>query len=216
MSEVKMEATDFSPVIDVETFDSRRERKKQETHMRLLRCAWQLFRERGYDDTTVEQITEAADVGKGTFFNYFATKQAVIDEIARWRIDLVGSEALAADDVPRGAVARIKLLMTAMADELAPRHDLTYHMFLARISSTAKHESVHRIGSLVHELVVQGQADGEIRADVDPRFVSHLLISCLFHYFRRWRHAEGDYPEEVQLKRSVDILMEGLGGGGEP
>ena len=74
MSGVKMEAIDFSVEMAVETCESRRERKKQETRLRLLRSAWQLFREKGFDNTTVEDITEAADVGKGTFFNYFATK----------------------------------------------------------------------------------------------------------------------------------------------
>ena len=62
---------------------SRRERKKQETRQRLLQCSWRLFQERGCDDTTVEDITEAADVAKGTFFNYFSTKEAILDEIKR-------------------------------------------------------------------------------------------------------------------------------------
>ena len=76
---------------------SRRERKKQETRQRLLECAWQLFQEGGYDDTTVEDITEAADVAKGTFFNYFPTKEALLDELALWRIDLLGGHVLAAE-----------------------------------------------------------------------------------------------------------------------
>ena len=53
---------------------SRRERKKKETRQRLLEAALRLFQEFGYDDTTVEEITRAADVAKSTFFNYFETK----------------------------------------------------------------------------------------------------------------------------------------------
>src|SRR5246127_615369 len=56
----------------------RRERRRVETRERLYRCALELFGERGYLETTVEDITEAADVGKGTFFNYFPTKEHVL------------------------------------------------------------------------------------------------------------------------------------------
>ena len=101
---------------------SRRERKKQETRQRLLECAWNLFQERGYDDTTVEDITEAADVAKGTFFNYFCTKETLLDEIALWRIDLLGSHVLGADDAPQSTVDRIKCLVRAMAAEFSSSH----------------------------------------------------------------------------------------------
>src|SRR5277367_1420353 len=54
---------------------SRRERRGQETRQRIFQEALRLFSERGFHNVTVEQITEAADVGKGTFFNYFPSKE---------------------------------------------------------------------------------------------------------------------------------------------
>ena len=56
----------------------RRERRRQETRERLFQSAMHLLSEHDYTDVTIEMITEAADVGKGTFFNYFLTKEAVI------------------------------------------------------------------------------------------------------------------------------------------
>src|ERR1700722_13978554 len=56
----------------------RRERRRVETRERLFRAALELFARRGFLETTVEDITEAADVGKGTFFNYFPTKEHVL------------------------------------------------------------------------------------------------------------------------------------------
>jgi len=213
---------------------SRRERKKQETRQRLLECAWRLFQERGYDDTTVEEITDAADVAKGTFFNYFQTKEALLDELALWRIDLLGSHVLAADDVPEGAVARIKRMVRAMAAEFSPERELPQHLFIARISAPIRHESAHRLGSIMHDLVQQGQASGEIRVDVDTGLIARLLITSAFHHFM-WFHppkdghlshgspsGDGEHSEnkdapnalslEVKLIESVDALMDGLGG----
>jgi AcrR family transcriptional regulator len=56
----------------------RRERRKQETLHKLMTAAIQLFATQGYANTAVEDITEKADVGKGTFFNYFPTKDALL------------------------------------------------------------------------------------------------------------------------------------------
>jgi AcrR family transcriptional regulator len=60
-----------------------------ETRERLYRAALELFAERGFLETTVVDITEAADVGKGTFFNYFPTKEHVLAAYGGERIAAV-------------------------------------------------------------------------------------------------------------------------------
>lgn len=57
---------------------ARRERRRLETREKLYRTAMELFAKRGYFETTTEDITEAADVGRGTFFNYIPTKSYVL------------------------------------------------------------------------------------------------------------------------------------------
>lgn len=55
-----------------------RERKKAKTHAAIQRHALRLFREQGYDATTVEQIAGAAEISPSTFFRYFPTKEDVV------------------------------------------------------------------------------------------------------------------------------------------
>lgn len=57
---------------------TRRERKKEETRTRLLNTALRLISERDFDTLTVEAIADAADVGKGTIYNYFKTKEDIV------------------------------------------------------------------------------------------------------------------------------------------
>jgi AcrR family transcriptional regulator len=55
-----------------------RERKKAKTHAAIQQQAMRLFRDHGYDATTVEQIAAAAEVSPSTFFRYFPTKEDVV------------------------------------------------------------------------------------------------------------------------------------------
>jgi len=55
-----------------------RERKKQKTKASIQRQALRLFKKRGYEETTIEDIAEAAEISPSTFFNYFPTKEDVV------------------------------------------------------------------------------------------------------------------------------------------
>ena len=67
--------------------ETRRERKKQQTRIVLLRAAAALFAERGIYGTRIEDITERIDLGKGAFYNYFDSKDALLAQLVADGID---------------------------------------------------------------------------------------------------------------------------------
>jgi AcrR family transcriptional regulator len=89
---VTTSAADLRPPADPPA--SRRERKKLATRAALEAAALRLFAEKGYEQTTVEEIAEAAHVAVRTFFRYFSSKQHVLfgdvahDHVANMRAAL--------------------------------------------------------------------------------------------------------------------------------
>ena len=59
---------------------SRTEVRQRNTRLRLREVAHDLISRQGVDGTTIQQITDAADIGFGTFYNYYATKEALAQD----------------------------------------------------------------------------------------------------------------------------------------
>src|SRR5437764_5518061 len=102
----------------------RRERRAAETRVRLFRCALQLFAERGFPNVTVEDITEAADVGKGTFFNYFESKDDVLGVMAEIQLGKVKEAATLAESGRQSIYSVMHQLFLRVAEEPGRSPDL--------------------------------------------------------------------------------------------
>ena len=82
-----------------------RERKKARTRAAIREHAFRLFREQGYDATTVEQIAEAAEVSPSTFFRYFPTKE---DVVLQDDMDLLWMDAIREQPPEVGPIAALR------------------------------------------------------------------------------------------------------------
>src|SRR5690349_7415360 len=91
---------------------SLRQRKKLETRARIIEEAIRIFSKRGLMEPTVEEIAAAAEVGKGTIYNYFASKEEIV--VAYW----VGLER------------RVQAKLRQFVKSKAPLHELLAEFLL--------------------------------------------------------------------------------------
>lgn len=191
--------------------ESRRERKKEETRKKLIEAAADLFRRQGFANTAVDQITEAADVGKGTFYNYFDTKEAVvtayIDEISQANMQMLPM-VLQLPDTGQ----RLKAVMKEMAEwgEANPefvRIDVAYRTH--RNLGHPEFLETDGLWNMICQLFTVGQQAGEIRSDMEvielATYFYGLLCGVLIAWF--------DWPEGFslaeRLERMVEIFING-------
>lgn len=192
---------------------SRRERKKEETRQRLLSVSLELFHEQGYSATTVEDITERADVAKGTFFNYFPSKEALLSELSVWGIEKLQTAIDVSNGAPQSPVARIKLLMRLLQEQMSEKMKLPRRAYVARLFTP--HPTQHarcRLSAILTDLVSEAQTRGEIRAELDAVLVSNLLHMSFFWSMVTCQENDDGPPPQAQFENIIDLWMDGIAG----
>lgn len=203
---------------------SRRERKRNETHDKLLACALRLFGERGFANTTVEHITEAADVGKGTFFNYFPSKEHVLMTVAQIQI---GKYEHARAEIAN-ADSNVREVLRALYFEL-PKLPLSspgllrslLSMFLSNDQLRGRvSDGFARGRAVLREIITLGQQRGDIRKDRTPEELSIAFQRSLIGAGFLWTlHDETEHTTWLDSAwdsfwSSICAGAEGLGGAG--
>lgn len=196
------------------TIPSRRERKKQETRQRLMEAALRLFHEHGYDATTVEQIAEAADVAKGTFFNYFETKEMLLPALFEWRMQELAAALLPEHGAPESPVARIKLALRLMASDPLADQTLAQQLFtaIARQHQPPGIAPVQPLIDLLAGQIRQAQEAGEIRTDLDAVYLACVIRALFFQQMLLWHCGYRPVSLLEALDAAVDLLLGGIAG----
>jgi AcrR family transcriptional regulator len=169
---------------------SRRQRHSAAVRQRLFDAAMQMFAERGFVKTTVEDITNAADVGKGTFFNYFRSKEELLNSFGETRIAKIRTalrEALRGGEPLEIVMRRLYFNLTL---EPTRTRELTRSMILAMLSNEKVREfaceKLQRSGSLTAKIFSLGQERGEIRSDARPSDLAQLFKESHFGAMLLW------------------------------
>jgi AcrR family transcriptional regulator len=147
----------------------RRQRRAAETRLRLFRCALQLFAERGFPNVTVEDITEAADVGKGTFFNYFQSKEHVLGVMAEIQLGKVREAAALAEEGQQTIQATFHHLFHRAAEEPGHSPDLARALISCFLASEAVRGLIERNMKEGRRIIAGIVAAGQKRGEIDPR-----------------------------------------------
>lgn len=171
----------------------RRERRAAETRVRLFRSALALIAEHGLPNVTIEDITEAADVGKGTFFNYFESKEHVLGVMSEIQIGKIREARAKLANSSHGKLT-VQATLHQLAQQLAEEPGRSPALARALISSFLGSASVREIlkrtmhegRKTVGELIFAGQERGEIKLSLRKEKASMQFLQSIMGTVLIW------------------------------
>lgn len=192
----------------------RRERNKQRVRERLYLAAVELFVEKGYDQTSIDEIAERADVARGTFFNYFQRKEDIISAWGeRRRAALVtGLEESGASTA--GAIAGLRQCLAVLIRINQEEPRLTAAMLTAWVKAGRPILEEPHVAEVFGEIVASGVAEGELNPGMSPLGVGNVLRDVYLGALYRWANqspdtdATGSLAEELQ--QILQLLLDGM------
>lgn len=199
------------PGVDVAVREGRRERKRRQTRERIETAALSLFLERGFDNTTIEDITEAADVSKRSFFDYFPSKE---DVVAAWQDSFACglSDAVAAQPADASLV---EVIETAIDTALRAAISDPQHLAIAvLIRDTPALRARDQLKYAKLERKLADALHARCRGGEEERFRLSVLAAAVVTMVRiggeRWSGARQDIVLEQFARSMFDELWAAL------
>lgn len=196
---------------------SRRERKKQRTRREIFDGAMRLFAKQGFDDVTIAEICEEADVGRGTFFLHFPTKAALLYEFNARVAESFRAEMAEADETRRprpSAKAELRALVERMSVELQSQADVMRAMVADFFSSPEALSSATIQGDalpdLVTEIIESGQQRGEFTRRIDARLAAASFFATAAAILSGKVFGEDDLDPADINRQFLQITFSGL------
>lgn len=193
--------------------ENRRERKKRELRTRIYNCAAGLFLKRGFEATTVDEIANTADVAQATFFNHFASKDALLSEMTGEVFSVI--QAILESQRKRPAPTREKLYHMAedAARVVEETRLLTRDVLLSLMRNTGRPGTaaplLHQVHEAFAEFIRDGQSRGDVRDDQDARFLSEMLVGIFHATISNWLN-EPNYPLGDRLQRAAVFIGDAI------
>ena len=177
------------------------------SRVELERAALSLFAERGFADTTVEEIAEAAGVGRRTFFRYFDSKNDVMwGEFDALLADMAAWLGAVDDDVPmvealRDAVVRFN----SLPPEAVPAHRERMALIL-RVPALQAHSTLRYAAWRTVVATFAARRLGVATTDFAPQLLGHLALGAAVAAYEQWLGDEAaDLPELLAV--ALDVIV---------
>lgn len=191
----------------------RRQRRSAEIRERLFSAALELFAQKGFAETTVEDITEAADVGKGTFFNYFPSKDHILLAFGEMQLAKLESAIAAARQTNEPMPEFLRSLGVRMTQEPTRNPSIIRALLQAYLSTTPVRQGMIDLQNRMHALHTQmiqlGQERGEIRSDLPAAEIAHVFRQTIFGTLLVWS-LYGDATLHSRIVAAFNLLWSGL------
>ncbi len=161
-----------------------------------------IFARKGYAASTTRELSRALGITNGTFYHHFATKEDLLLRICNESLDRIteaATEVVESDAAPleklRGLIRAHTLTM--LGDQALHKTMLTELSSLGPTNQEAVVERRDHYSALVQSVIEEGQAQGDVRTDVEPHVLVLLLLNLLNWTIFWFKPGAGLDPEDL-------------------
>jgi AcrR family transcriptional regulator len=186
----------------------------QETRARIFDTAMELFKDKGFEDTQVSEIAEKAGIGKGTFFNYFPTKESLFGFIGKANMDALKGAVAAGSASSRS----VKEILEDQAKRIGAWADSNREVIrlaiAARFFSFAggggSSDARMELRTVMESLIERGRRSGEFSPKLPTRTAALAIEGAYFAIMSDWaRDGEGGSLASL-LAEGLSVLFSGM------
>ncbi len=175
-----------------------------------------LFRDKGFHETTVVDIARAADVSRGTVFNYYPYKEAILTEhLAQELADLERRAQVSQQTTPL-------LKLYAIFDELACFVEANRHLVLPLSYELLNPDPVRSkeayvalpLVPLLYRYLTEARDSGLVRSDFSRERLARTVANTFFLTALQWATYRQDLSIHDELRKALTLTLEGVGSRG--
>ncbi len=192
---------------------SLRERKKQQTRAAIINQAVELFNSQGFYNTSIDDIADAADVSRGTFFNYFGYKEAVVVEFGR---DLMVSLTAQVDEQIVGEMSaeRIIYRIWRMVRALLEQHGeaivvLSHELLNPDVERSVRAAQAFTLAELVAKVATTGKRAGRFRSGIDAGQFGQLVADLIIVSVATQYRTNDMEAADAYMRQSLNVIFNG-------
>lgn len=189
----------------------------------MLDAAATLFAERGYDNTSIEDVSERANLSKGTFYYHFASKEELVVQLRR---SLVADSVKTAFDLSANGYAPLTVLEKLLVDRAVftqRQPELSRVFYSQRIQQLFfKEDDIalkldengqpkRHFRRAIYELICEAQKLGQIRSDLSPQELTGMIVAFFLHAQGAWLSGERSSSLTDKVHRWFHALLDGVG-----
>lgn len=162
-------------------------KRKEKKKKKIIQAAADIFAQKGYSGAAVSDIATQADVGKGTIYEYFDSKEDLFFAVFKWYSEKTGAAAVVSISALGGSAAQrlegLNESLMGLWDEIKNVFALAMEFWAASSSALMRQrfqaafkQLYHDFRSIVSALIHDGIKSGEFREDVNPEAVAAALV----------------------------------------
>lgn len=183
--------------------------KGERSKRKIFSVAIQLFIRKGYDNVTVDEIVEQAQVAKGTFYIYFPTKAALIAYLFS-DYDYLYTDFY--EELDKNEPAQDQLLSMVRKVLAVTKNDIGYDLtriaYQYQLENHIDSTDLNRpLYAILTAIIAEGQQTGQFNQAMEPEFYSQLLVRNLRGLIYEWCMMEATFDILEQGSKYMDYLI---------